>query len=128
MPGLALALEHWWQVRGRLAGNAGLPAAAVGYAAPGSIEWCGARMLLGQAALHAGDSAAALGHFTAVRDAFEDAGSPASPWQPVVLSLCLDGRSGTLSAMGRSPGQLMTGAGRWTWPGRAVTLGWRRGR
>ena len=26
---------------------------------------------------------------------------PASPWRPVILSMCLDGRSGTLSAMGR---------------------------
>jgi predicted ATPase/DNA-binding CsgD family transcriptional regulator len=98
---LALALEPWWQVRGRLAGNAGLLATAVGYAAAGSIEWCGARMLLGQAALQSGDSAAALGYFTAVRDALEDAGGSASEWQAAVLSLCLDGRSGTLSAMGR---------------------------
>jgi predicted ATPase/DNA-binding CsgD family transcriptional regulator len=98
---LALALEPWWQVRGRLAGNAALLAAAAEYAAPDSIEWCGVRMLLGQAAGQSGDSAAALGHFTAVRAALEDAARPAPPWRAAVLSLCLDGRSGTLSAMGR---------------------------
>jgi hypothetical protein len=27
---------------------------------------------------------------------------PASPWRPAILSMCLGGRAGTLSAMGRS--------------------------
>jgi len=98
---LALALQPWWQVRGRLAGNARLLAAAAEYAAPGSDEWYAARMRLGQAALLSGRAAAALEHFTAVRDALEEAIRPASPWRAVILSLCLDGRSGTLSAMGR---------------------------
>jgi len=98
---LALALQPWWQVRGRLAGNARLLAAVAEYAAPGSDEWCAARMRLGQAALLSGNAAAALEHFTVVRDALEDAMRPPSPWRAVILSPCLDGRSGTLSAMGR---------------------------
>jgi predicted ATPase/DNA-binding CsgD family transcriptional regulator len=98
---LALALQPWWQIRGRLTSQARLLAAAAEYAAPGSDEWCGACLCLGQAAMLSGDAAAALEHFTAVRDALEDAARPASPWRPVIMSLCLDGRSGTLSAMGR---------------------------
>ncbi len=99
---LALSLEPWWQIRGRLAGNVRLLAAATEYAEPGGGEWCLARLCLGQAAAQSGDSAAALAHFTAVRDALEDAARPASPVRPVMLSICLDGRSGTLSAMGRA--------------------------
>ena len=98
---LALALEPWWQIRGRLTGEAPLLAAAAEYATPGSDEWCGTRLCLGQAAGQSGDVAAALEHFTAVLDALEDAVRPASPWRPVILSMCLDGRSGTLAAMGR---------------------------
>jgi predicted ATPase/DNA-binding CsgD family transcriptional regulator len=99
--GLALAVEPWWQIRGRLAGQARLLAAAAEYAAPGSDEWCGALLILGQAASQSGDAAAALEHFTVVRDVVEDPARPASPLRPLILSICLDGRSGTLSAMGR---------------------------
>jgi non-specific serine/threonine protein kinase len=98
---LALALEPWWQIRGRLASQARLLAAAAEYAAPGSDEWCGALLILGQAASQAGDAAAALEHFTLVRDVVDDPARPASPLRPLILSMCLDGRSGTLSAMGR---------------------------
>jgi predicted ATPase/DNA-binding CsgD family transcriptional regulator len=98
---LALALEPWWQIRGRLAGNVPLLVAAAEYAEPGSDEWCLTRLCLGQAAAQSGDSGAALTHFTAVRDALEDAARPASPVRPVILSICLDGRSGALSDMGR---------------------------
>jgi predicted ATPase/DNA-binding CsgD family transcriptional regulator len=98
---LALALRPWWQIRGRLTSQAPLLAAVAEYAAPGSGEWCAARLCLGQAAEQAGEADAALEHFTAVRDALEEAGRPASPWRPLILSICLDGRSGTLSAMGR---------------------------
>ena len=98
---LALALEPWWQIRGRLVGNVPLLVAVAEYAEPGSDEWCLARLCLGQAAGQSGDSAAALAHFTAVRDALEDAARPASPVRPVILSICLDGRSGALSDMGR---------------------------
>jgi predicted ATPase/DNA-binding CsgD family transcriptional regulator len=98
---LALALRPWWQIRGRLTSQAPLLAAVAEYAAPGSAEWCGVRLCLGQAAGQSGDAVAALEHFTAVRDALEDATRPAPPWRPMILSVCLDGRSGTLSAMGR---------------------------
>jgi predicted ATPase/DNA-binding CsgD family transcriptional regulator len=98
---LALALRPWWQIRGRLTSQARLLAAVAEYAVPGSDEWCGARLSLAQVAGQSGDAVAALEHFTAVRDALEDAGRPASPWRPLILSVCLDGRSGTLSAMGR---------------------------
>ena len=98
---LTLALEPWWQIRGRLASQARLLAAAAEYAVPGSDEWCGARLCLGQAARQSGDPEAALEHFTAVRDALEDAARPASPWRALILSTCLDGRSGVMSAMGR---------------------------
>jgi predicted ATPase/DNA-binding CsgD family transcriptional regulator len=99
--GLALTLDPWWQIRGRRAGQARLLAAAAEYAAPGSDEWCGALLILGQAASQSGDAAAALEHFTAVRDMLDDTARPASPLRPLILSLCLDGRSGTLSATGR---------------------------
>jgi DNA-binding CsgD family transcriptional regulator len=99
---LAQALRPWWQIRGRLTSQAHLLAAAAGYAAPGSAEWCSARLGLGQAAGQSGDAVAALEHFTAVRDALDDATRPASPWRPTILSMCLDGRAGTLSALGRN--------------------------
>lgn len=99
---LAQALRPWWQIRGRLTSQAPLLATVAEYAAPGSAEWCSARLGLGQAAGQSGDAAAALEHFTAVRDALEDATRPASPWRPAILSMCLGGRAGTLSAMGRS--------------------------
>ncbi|MGH3295540.1 MAG: LuxR C-terminal-related transcriptional regulator [Trebonia sp.] len=98
---LALALRPWWQIRGRLTSQARLLAAVAEYAEPGSDEWCAAILCLGQAAGQAGDAVAALEHFTAVRDVLEDAGRPASPWWPMLLSMCLDGRSGTLSSLGR---------------------------
>jgi predicted ATPase/DNA-binding CsgD family transcriptional regulator len=98
---LALALRPWWQIRGRLTSQARLMATVAEYAAPGSDEWSAALLCLGQVAGQAGDAVAALEHFTAVRDALEDARRPASPWRPLILSMCLDGRSGTLSAMGR---------------------------
>jgi predicted ATPase/DNA-binding CsgD family transcriptional regulator len=98
---LALTLEPWWQIRGQLNGQARLLAAVAEYAAPGSDEWCGARLCLGQVARLSGDAAAALEHFTAVRDVLDDATRPASSLRPLILSMCLDGRSGILSAMGR---------------------------
>ena len=98
---LALALRPWWQLRGRLTSQARVLAAIAEYAAPASDEWCAVLLCLGQAAGQAGDAVAALEHFTAVRDALEDPGRPASPWRPMILSVCLDGRSATLSAMGR---------------------------
>lgn len=99
---LALALRPWWQIRGRLTSQARLLAAVADAAVPGSDEWCGARLCLGQAAGQSGDTVTALEHFTAVRDALGDVVRPATTWRPVILSICLDGRSGALSAMGRT--------------------------
>ena len=105
-PGTALrmaqALRPWWQIRGRLTGQVRLLATVAEHAAPGSDEWCTARLGLGQAAGQSGDAVAALEHFTAVRDALEDAMRPASRGRSAILSLCLGGRAGTLSAMGRA--------------------------
>jgi predicted ATPase/DNA-binding CsgD family transcriptional regulator len=99
---LVLALRPWWQIRGRLTSQAPLLAAVAESAVPGSDEWCGVRLCLGQVAGQCGDAVAALEHFTAVRDALGDPSRPASGWRPVILSVCLDGRSGTLSATGRT--------------------------
>jgi predicted ATPase/DNA-binding CsgD family transcriptional regulator len=99
---IAQALRPWWQIRGRLTSQTRLLATIAEYAAPGSDEWCSARLNLGQAAGQSGDAVAALEHFTAVRDALENAVRPASPVRSAILSMCLGGRAGTLSAMGRS--------------------------
>jgi DNA-binding CsgD family transcriptional regulator/tetratricopeptide (TPR) repeat protein len=98
---LALAQEQWWQIRGRLTSQAPLLAAAAEHAAVGSDEWCAAHMCLGQAAGQLADSAAALEHFSMVRDAVEDPQRPASEAGPIILSICLCGRSSALLAMGR---------------------------
>ena len=66
---LALALSPWWKLRGGLAAGYALLRAAAGHAAPGSDAWCAAHYWLGQAAHSTGDFAAALGYFTAVREA-----------------------------------------------------------
>ena len=42
--------SQWWSIRGRLISQAPLLAAAAEHAEAGSDEWCGARMLLAQAA------------------------------------------------------------------------------
>jgi DNA-binding CsgD family transcriptional regulator len=105
-PGMALriaqALRPWWQIRGRLTSQARLLATIATRAAPGSDEWCSARLGLGQAARQSGDAAAALEHFTTVRDALEDAVRPVSPAGSAILSMCLGARAGMLSAMGRN--------------------------
>src|SRR5262249_9585781 len=95
---LALALQRWWQIRGRLTSQARLLATVAEYATEGSDEWCAALLCLGQATRQSGDAAAALDHFTAIRDALDDATRPASPSRPMILSMSLVGRSGTLSA------------------------------
>ena len=90
-----------WSIRGRLISQAPVLAAAAEHAEAGSGEWCGARMLLAQAASYAADPDAALEHYTTVRDALENPARPASPEGPVLLSLCLAGRSAALLQMGR---------------------------
>jgi predicted ATPase/class 3 adenylate cyclase/DNA-binding CsgD family transcriptional regulator len=83
-PRLAVALAPWWQLRGRAAGEDALLRAAAAYAEPGSQTWCDARLWRGETAMHVPDLAAALGHFTAVRDAIAGQG----PSRPLAESLC----------------------------------------
>ena len=92
---LAVALAPWWLLRGRLTGQYPLLREAADRAAPGSDEWCAAQFWLGVMALYSADLAAALAHFTAVRDAMGDRGLSRA------LADCLAGRSWTLSEMGR---------------------------
>jgi predicted ATPase/class 3 adenylate cyclase/DNA-binding CsgD family transcriptional regulator len=93
---LAVALAPWWLIRGRAAGEYPLLHQAAGHAEPGSEVWCDAQFWLGQTALHAADLRAALGHFTAVRDAIGDRGPSRA------LADCLSGRSVILSNLGRA--------------------------
>jgi predicted ATPase/DNA-binding CsgD family transcriptional regulator len=92
---LANVLAWWWHLRGRLAGEYRLLGQAVGRTEAGSDGWCVAQLWLGWAAQFSADLAAALGHFTAVRDAV--AGRPPSP----ALAVALAGRAGILRLMGR---------------------------
>jgi predicted ATPase/DNA-binding CsgD family transcriptional regulator len=98
---LALAQSQWWQVRGRLTSQAPLLAAAAGHAEAGSPEWCGVRMLLGQAAAQLAEPDVALEHYTAVRDALEGTPRPEDPVGPLLMAICLAGRSSALLQMGR---------------------------
>jgi len=98
---LALAQSQWWQLRGRLTSQAPLLAAATGHAEAGSPEWCGVRMLLGQAAAQLAEPDVALEHYTAVRDALEGAHRPEDPVGPLLMAICLAGRSSALLQMGR---------------------------
>ena len=93
---LANALGWWWFLRCRLAGEYGLLCQAAGGAEVGSGRWCAAQYWLGWAAQFSADLAAALGHFTAVRDAV--AGWPPSR----ALAYALAGRAGVLRLMGRT--------------------------
>jgi DNA-binding CsgD family transcriptional regulator len=93
---LANALGWWWALRGRLAGEYRLVCQAAGRAEAGSGGWCAAQIWLGYAAHVSADLAAALGHFTAVRDAV--AGRPPSP----ALTAALAGRALALRLMGRT--------------------------
>ena len=93
---LALALAPWWLLRGRLAGQYPLLRQAADRAEAGSGRWCAAQVWLGWAAQSSADLAAALGHFTAVRDAA--AGRPPSR----ALTAALAGRAMVLRQMGRA--------------------------
>jgi predicted ATPase/DNA-binding CsgD family transcriptional regulator len=106
---LALAIEPWWQIRGRLTSQAPLLAAAAEHAEPGGDQWCAARLCLGQAASQLADGVAALEHFTAVRDALEGTGRRASPTGTVLLVLCLCGQSGVLMSLDRTEEVLADG-------------------
>ena len=93
---LANALGWWWFLRGRLAGEYPLLCQAAGRAEAGSGGWCAAQLWLGWAAQYSADLAAALGHFTAVRDAVAD--RPPSR----ALTSALAGRAEVLRLMGRT--------------------------
>jgi predicted ATPase/DNA-binding CsgD family transcriptional regulator len=92
---LVVALAPWWLLRGRLAGQYPLLREAAGRVEVGSDRWCTAQFWLGETALYSGDLTAALGHFTAVRDAITDRGASRA------LADCLRGRSATLTNMGQ---------------------------
>jgi predicted ATPase/DNA-binding CsgD family transcriptional regulator len=98
---LALAQSQWWLLRGRLTSQAPLLAAAGEHAEAGSPGWCGARMLLGQAAVQLAEPDVALEHYTAVRDALENTQRLADPLDLLLMALCLAGRSAALLQMGR---------------------------
>jgi predicted ATPase/DNA-binding CsgD family transcriptional regulator len=98
---LALSQAPLWSIRGRLISQVPALAAAAEYAEAGSGEWCGTRMLLGQAASYAADPYAALQHYDTVKNLLEDPARPASWEGPVLLSLCLGGRSVALLQLGR---------------------------
>jgi non-specific serine/threonine protein kinase len=93
---LANALGWWWLLRGRLAGEYRLLAQAADHAEAGSGVWCAAQIWLGLAARLSGDLAAALGNYTAVRDAV--AGRPPSR----ALTAALADRATVLRLMGRA--------------------------
>ena len=93
---LAVTLAPWWQLRGRLTGQYPLLRQAAGSADAGSDRWCAAQIWLGHAAVTSADMAAALGHFTAVRDAIGDRGPSRA------LADCLAGRSWPLLSQGRT--------------------------
>jgi predicted ATPase/DNA-binding CsgD family transcriptional regulator len=93
---LASALSWWWFLRGRQAGEYRLLCQTAGRAEAGSDRWCAAQVRLGLMALFSADLAAALGHFTAARDAAAD--RPPSR----ALTGALAGRATVLRLMGRA--------------------------
>ena len=93
---LAIALSHWWQLRGRLATGYRLLSDAASHAEPGSEAWLAAQYWLGRAAHNTGDMARALSHHTAVCDAAEQRGP-----SPVLVD-ALVGRSAGLQNLGRA--------------------------
>jgi non-specific serine/threonine protein kinase len=92
---LAVALAPWWFLRGRLASEYSQLRRAAGQATTGSDEWCAAQFWLGYTALLSADPAAALEHFTTLRDAWRD--RPSSP----ALAAGLAGRSLALTQLGQ---------------------------
>ena len=92
---LAVALAPWWYLRGRAAGQYPTLREAADCDAMGSDGWCAAQFWLGWTAGFSANLVAALGHFTAVRDAIGD--RPPSR----VLADALAGRSAALRELGR---------------------------
>jgi DNA-binding CsgD family transcriptional regulator/tetratricopeptide (TPR) repeat protein len=99
---LALTIAPWWSVRGRLISRASLLTTVAELADAGSDEWCVAHMFLGQVAAQVEDPPAALDHFTAARDALQDAAHSEDAAGPWLLSLCLGGRTSALIRVGRA--------------------------
>ena len=93
---LAISMAPWWNRQGRLTSEYPLLCQAGGHAVAGTREWCAAQFWLGEAAIASADMTAALGHFTAVRDAIEDHGASR------LLVDCLVGRSAALRELGRT--------------------------
>jgi predicted ATPase/DNA-binding CsgD family transcriptional regulator len=92
---LVAGLGWWWYLRARLAGQYPLLSEAAGYGVPGSDGWCAVQFFAGYAAWFCGDTAASVGHFTALRDAAaERRPGPA-------LADGLAGRAAALALMGR---------------------------
>jgi predicted ATPase/class 3 adenylate cyclase/DNA-binding CsgD family transcriptional regulator len=94
---IAVALASWWRLRGRSVAGYALLRAAAAHAARDDHIWVTAQRWLGQAAYIIGDLAAALDHFTAVRDA------AAGPEPSLALVWGLTGRSVVLENLGRIP-------------------------
>jgi predicted ATPase/DNA-binding CsgD family transcriptional regulator len=90
---LAVALTPWWSLRGRYTAGRGLLSAACKSVPEGSPPWCTAQNCLGRLTTGT-DEAAALGHFTAARDAL--AGGPPTP----ELVEALAGRANCLLNLG----------------------------
>ena len=90
---LAGALGWWWLRRARL--PAPLLHELAGRVEPGGDEWCAVQFWLGWAVVDSSDLAAALGYFTAVRDAAAGRGPSR------LLADALDARSATLLNLGR---------------------------
>ena len=92
---LVAGLGWWWYLRARLAGQYPLLREAAGRGVPGSDGWCAVQFFAGYAAWFCGDTAASVGHFTALRDAAAQRGPcPA-------LADGLAGRAAALALMGR---------------------------
>jgi predicted ATPase/DNA-binding CsgD family transcriptional regulator len=94
---LAIALALWWQLRGRSETGYTLLRAAAGQAAGDEDTWRAGQLWLGLLALMTSDFAAALSHFTAIRDA------PAAGGPSPQLVVGLTGRSAALRNRGRVP-------------------------
>jgi non-specific serine/threonine protein kinase len=94
---LVLALAWWWLLRGRLTRGYRLLGQAASHCEAGSAGWCAAQIWLGMMAQFSGDLTAALGHFTAVRDAVADQAPSRA------LTNVLANRAGVLLLMGRAP-------------------------
>ena len=71
---LVAGLGWWWSLRGRLAGQYQLLREAAERAGRGSDGWWDAQLWLSYTVLFSGDLAAALDHFTVLRDAAAERG------------------------------------------------------